>query len=106
MRPPLSITLLTISLVRTSNRAPCFWNNIAPWAKKCLEESRLGARIFLLTPASVGSNWFADYVHEKARVLFLSPRLSFDGANSYPKDIILSEFSKDAFVGYECWRWK
>ena len=78
---------------------------IGPWAEKCAKEARLGAKIFLLTPASVGSNWFAEHVHGKALVLFLSPRLTFDGADDpYPKDLILSCYGQPP--GYEPWRWK
>lgn len=79
---------------------------IGPWAKKCWDESQLGARIVMLTPASVGSNWFRDYVHNRARVLFLSPRIQFECADDpYPKDLMLSCFGW-SHVGYECWRWK
>lgn len=82
------------------------FNTIAPWAKKCAEESALGADILLLVPAAVGSNWFADYVDKKAFVHFLRPRLCFDGKNPYPKDCLLARFSKHRFHGYECWKWK
>jgi phage N-6-adenine-methyltransferase len=40
------------------------FGNIAPWAKKCAEESEHGARILMLVPASIGSNWFAEHVHD------------------------------------------
>jgi hypothetical protein len=97
------------------------FNDIAPWARKCSEESALGAKTLFLTPASVGSNWFADYVHGHARVLFLNGRLCFipnwrttiDPASVkrgtphfyktepiYPKDCILSCFNVDDMIGY------
>jgi hypothetical protein len=79
------------------------FGSIAPWAKKC-RTIKFSAIIFFLTPASVGSNWFAENVHEKARVFFLSPRICFDGKNPYPKDLMLSMFGGP--IGYECWRWK
>lgn len=95
---------------------PLLWLNppfgvIGPWAQKCLEENEKGARILLLTPAAVGSNWFANFVHRKAMVYFLSPRIMFDGADDpYPKDLILSYYgprSDGAIVhSYETWRWK
>jgi len=79
--------------------------NIAPYAKKCGEESvRRVGRILLLTPASVGAEWFAAYVEGKALVLPLRPRLSFDGKNPYPKDTMLSVFGVDP--GFKTWRWK
>lgn len=82
------------------------FNNIAPWARKCRDESNMGAHILFLVPASVGSNWFAEFVNRHALVMFLRPRLSFDGKNSYPKDIMLCEFGPDTNPGFECWKWK
>lgn len=80
------------------------FSNIAPWAKKCAEESRLGARILFLVPASVGSNWWAEYVHNHALVYFLRPRLCFDGIAPFPKDIALCYWG--ATSGFQCWKWK
>lgn len=82
--------------------------DIDPWAAKCSEEtgpsSRL--RVIMLTPASVGSNWFAEHVHRKALVLALSPRLKFVGAKDvYPKDCMLSLFGFGA-PGFDVWRWR
>lgn len=79
------------------------FDNIAPWAEKCLLESSRGAKILFLTPASVGSNWFANFVHRKALVLFLQGRISFDGIAPYPKDCILSCFGFTP--NYEVWKW-
>lgn len=78
--------------------------NIEPWAKKCFEESILGAQIAFLTPASVGSNWFARWVFDKAWVHFLNGRISFDGVDPYPKDCILSFFGEPV-QRFEVWRW-
>ena len=83
--------------------------DIAPWAAKCEastgEGRGEGRRIFLLTPASVGSNWFAEHVFGKACVIALRPRLTFVGATDpYPKDLILSVFGRHP--GFELWRWK
>jgi hypothetical protein len=33
----------------------------------------------MLTPASVGSEWFNDFVKESAHVLALRPRMTFEG---------------------------
>lgn len=80
------------------------FSDIAPWAKKCFESTRVGgARIYFLSPASVGSNWYAQYVHKKARVYFLNGRISFDGKNPYPKDLMLSVFGLPP--GFRVWRW-
>ncbi len=78
------------------------YKRIGPWAKKCAIESAKGARIAMLVPASVGSNWFADHVFNKA--LLLRPRMSFDGKHSYPKDLLLACYGEP--VGLELWKWK
>jgi len=83
------------------------FSNIKHWASKCAEESakRQGLILFL-TPASVGSNWFAEHVHNKAMVLAVSPRLVFEGeTSSFPKDLMLSVYG-NGFKGFDVWRWK
>ena len=90
------------------------FGKIAPWAKKCASSISCGKRILLLTPASVGSNWFRDYVYDKALTVFaLNPRLSFDGKAPFPKDCILSIYSEkdDEYgmgntLGFKIWTWK
>jgi len=81
--------------------------DIEPWASKCLEETRASSlRVVLLTPASVGSNWFAEHVHRRASVLALSPRITYEGTTApYPKDCMLSLFGFGA-PGFDVWRWK
>ena len=81
------------------------FSNIEPWAKKCAEEMKLGARVLFLTPASIGSNWFTEHVAPNAYTLALNPRLSFDGKNPYPKDCQLSVFC-GGLNGFNTWRWK
>lgn len=81
---------------------------IDPWAEKCaLEGPKMGrGRIFMLTPASIGTNWFHEHVRGKAMVLGISPRLTFVGASDpYPKDLMLSIFAP-GMVGFDSWRWK
>lgn len=83
------------------------FGDIGTWAAKCEREGmdRRYGGIFLLTPASIGSNWFAKHVHKKARVLGLSPRLMFEGTKDpYPKDLMLSIFGL-AYAGFDVWRW-
>jgi len=61
--------------------------------------------VLMLTPASIGSEWFQRYVHRKAMVLGLSPRLHFVGAaDPYPKDCMLSCFGFGV-TGFDIWRW-
>jgi phage N-6-adenine-methyltransferase len=82
------------------------FSQIAPWAQKCSVEAAKGARIAFLTPASVDSNWWKNYVHGQAWVEFISPRIQFDGADDpFPKPLALSLFNVCG-VGYGCWRWK
>lgn len=99
------------SLKQTWRRIPgLLWLNppfgdIDPWAEKCADESKHGARIAFLTPASVGANWFQDRVVPSAHVLELSPRLSFDGVHPFPKDLVLSVFYA-GLTGRSGWRWR
>lgn len=81
--------------------------NIDPWAEKCAKEGGVRRlRVLLLTPASVGTEWFAEHVHGRAIVLGLRPRLTFEGCEDpYPKDCILSCFGLGV-SGFDLWRWK
>jgi phage N-6-adenine-methyltransferase len=66
------------------------YDDIGKWAKKA-DESR--ARVIMLVPASVGTNWFRDYVHLKHPVDVLNGRIQFDGhTQPYPKDLMLCLF--------------
>lgn len=86
------------------------YDNISPWAERCAKESRLGAKILFLVPASVGSNWHANFVHNTAHVCFLNGRIQFVGAKDpYPKDCILACYgmrNEGMEPGYSVWRWK
>jgi phage N-6-adenine-methyltransferase len=82
--------------------------HIAPWAVRCHHTAgpldALRRRIFFLVPAGVGANWFAQFVHQKALVIFNNGRISFDGIAPYPKDTLLAVFGLKP--GYECWTWR
>lgn len=82
------------------------FKNIEPWAEKCARESaRRAGLIVMLTPASIGTDWFARHVHRKAMVLGLSPRITFVGEKDpYPKDLMLSVFGM-GLNGFDTWRW-
>lgn len=92
------------------------FENIGPWAKKCAQYVRSPwkkwGRVFFLTPASVGSRWFADHVWCNAAVYALVGRPSFDSKGPYPKDCMLSVFDRSAaFLKWECgvfepWDWR
>jgi hypothetical protein len=81
--------------------------DIGPWAEKCAFHGvRRDGLIFLLTPASIGTDWFKARVWGNARVLGVSPRITFEGTSDpYPKDLMLSIFGK-ATAGFDLWRWK
>ena len=68
----------------------------------------------MLTPASIGTEWFAEHVNRKAMVLGLSPRITFDDTppnpktgkvEAYPKDLMLSVFGM-GLNGFDTWQWK
>ena len=64
-----------------------------------------GSRILLLVPASIGANWFAEHVHQRAYVLALQGRLTFDGhTQSFPKDLILAVYGWGP--GFGVWSWR
>ncbi len=82
------------------------FDNIGPWAKKCLDSSCYESNILLLVPASVGSNWFRDYVWNRSYVMFLNGRLTFEGQTQpYPKDCLLAYYGS-GIAGSEIWNWK
>lgn len=82
------------------------FDRIAPWAAKCADESRRGAQVAFLTPASIGSNWFRDYVWPWADVYAVNGRIIFEGMTTpYPKDCILSVFGRDTGRSFNVWTW-
>lgn len=82
------------------------FDSIPPFAEKCVEEGRLGARVKMLVPAAVSTNWWAEHVHQKAMVLFLRPRLVFIGhKHGFPKDLALVCQLPWAVPGYHTWNW-
>jgi hypothetical protein len=84
------------------------FSNIAPWAAKCRAEAMKGAKIAFLVPASVGSNWYRDSVHDVAEVLFLNGRLTFVGETQpFPKDCLLALYDHETYrASHDVWKWK
>ena len=83
----------------------CPYANIEPWVEKCSTAIRAG-RIFLLIPASVGSNWYQAHVHGVAHVVAISPRVTFVGCEGpYPKDLVVAVWGP-VRGGFSTWRWK
>jgi phage N-6-adenine-methyltransferase len=82
------------------------FGDIEPWAQKCAAERR-DAFIALLTPASVGSEWFAAHVHQKALVLALRPRIRFVNHEAgFPRDLLLNVYGPLVAPGFDLWRWR
>ena len=94
------------------------YSNIAPWARKCAatytEDEQV--EIFLLVPASVGANWFWDYVWEYATTYSVG-RMVFDNcfdrktgllvSTVYPKDLILAHYTNTTpSRTLQRWQWK
>lgn len=89
---------------------PLLWLNppfttITPWAKKCAEECQLGARILLLVPASVGSNWYWDWVVPYADVYSVG-RMVFDDCYDKHGELITTPYPKDLILCHYEWRGK
>lgn len=82
------------------------FKDIAPWARKCAEAEDEGAHIAFLVPASVGANWFSDYIHHRALVLGLNGRIDFIAGNHFPKDCMLCLFGPTISPGFDVWCWK
>lgn len=98
--------------------------DIQPWVVRALETSLIGGRIAFLVPASVGSNWYRDFIHEQfgVQTLFLNGRLCFvkDWQHTinpttgafytseplYPKDCVLVLFGTDRDYNADVWTWK
>lgn len=74
----------------------CAWLNppfkhVAPWMEKCGHESAKGLRIITLTLASIGSNWYNDFVKPHALSLVLRERVAFEGMDlAFNKDLMVS----------------
>lgn len=98
--------------------------DIEPWVIKCLLASQKGAKIALLVPASVGSNWYRDFIHREhgVQTLLLNGRLCFienwretinpktgtfyTSEPLYPKDCICVLFGTGEAYRADVWTWK
>ena len=81
--------------------------DIEPWVRKALDESEKGAHIAMLVPASVGSNWWYNWVEPYAYINYLNGRLTFVGEKApYPKDCALLLYTPWGCRGSETWSWR
>lgn len=93
------------------------YSNITPWAKKCAETYALNEQveILLLAPASIGANWFWDWVWSYATVYSVG-RMVFENCfdkdsklvtTPYPKDLILAHYTNTTpSAVLQRWPWK
>lgn len=118
------------------------WNWLNPefgmieeFVAKALQQVTAGVKTVVLVPAAVGANWWRDYVHQKANVVFLNGRLcfihdwktqlfglgeAFDKHTGedlvgqrkfptkplYPKDCALLWYHPDTIGSYDVWDWR
>ena len=78
---------------------------LSPWVERAYCDAGW-CNTAMLVPAGVGSNWWRDWVHLKADVLFLNGRISFDGVAPYPKDCALLLYEKGSQGTYTVWDWR
>ena len=78
------------------------FSNIAPFAQKAMEQRELGAKIAMLMPASVCTNYFNDYVRNNAYIFELTPRVF----KVEIRDCILALFTPEHYTGREKWEWQ
>lgn len=63
---------------------PPYGRAIAPWVRKCAEESER-ATVVALLPARTDTAWFHDYVYGKADVTFIRGRVRFELGGGRPR---------------------
>jgi phage N-6-adenine-methyltransferase len=85
------------------------YDDIGSWVKKCKNTSKIINKlfnIFVLVPASVSTNWFADHVFDVADVYFVRPRITFVGAkHPYPRDLMLLRYWHEGGQLFSCYKW-
>jgi phage N-6-adenine-methyltransferase len=91
------------------------FGNIVAWVEKAAKEADLGAHTAVLVPASVGANWWRDWVEPYAYQSYLNGRFTFEGApinsktgkpDPYPKDCAILLYTPWGFTGHEIWNWR
>lgn len=76
------------------------------WLSKCVNEQQRGAEFLVITPASVGANWFWRFVKPFATSYSIG-RIQFEGhSGSYPKDLLLNHYRDNPSPILQRWRWK
>lgn len=93
-----------------AGRGLCWLNppfdDIPRFAARCKAEARRGARIIMLTPAAVSTNWYAAHVQGHALVYPIK-RCRFVGHDAdFPKDLMLSLYGWGISGWGHFWNWK
>lgn len=88
------------------------FGDIPRFVKKASESPSNNA---LLVPASIGANWWRDFVHGQARILALNGRVTFGSweygnwvpmeTGTYPKDCAILLYGPGIEPAYEVWTW-
>jgi len=60
---------------------PPYGKTIGAWMKKAYESSLVGATVVCLIPARTDTNWFHDWVVDKAEVRYVRQRITFTGGD-------------------------
>lgn len=94
----------------TAGREMCWLNppyaNIGAWVKKAAQSPQ--CHTLMLVPASVGTNWYRDWVFPYAATIVLNGRLTFVGhEHPYPKDLMLLHYAHGfGAASFSLWRWQ
>lgn len=83
--------------------------DLEPWVAKASKEGLNGAYVAMLVPASVGANWWREWVEPNSYVVYLNGRLAFIPDKPkwlYPKDLALLLYTPWPMTGHEIWHWK
>ena len=79
---------------------------ITKFARKAFETTRGGLEVLMLVPASIGANWYTDFVAPFADVYSVG-RMKFVGSKDvYPKDLILAHYWQLGGGKLKRWRWE
>lgn len=98
----LGADALALDWERFSEPGDVVWCNppfgtMAPWAEACRTQQNRPWWTLLLAPASVGANWFGNFVDGQAMIFWISPRITFVGEkNGYPRDLMLAAYGYSA----------
>lgn len=80
------------------------YKNIVKWVEKAAKSPQ--TQTLMLVPASVGTNWFRDWVFPFAATVVLNGRITFVGhADPYPKDLMLLHYGGIP-QSFSLWTWQ